>query len=132
MLDSLRDKITAFDPELPLERASTVPAAWYTDADVYALERRAVFGDSWLVAGRAADVSGPGSFLTTEIAGEPILVVRDEAGELRAFSNVCRHRAAPVATEPCGKASRLRCRYHGWTYDLAGRSARCPGVRRRR
>ena len=118
---SLRDKLSVFDPELPLERAGAIPAAWYTDADVYALERRAVFGDAWLVAGRAADVAGPGSFLTAEIAGEPILVVRDEAGVLRAFANVCRHRAAPVATEPCGQASRLRCRYHGWTYDLAGR-----------
>src|SRR5262249_13570119 len=51
---------------------------------------------------------------------------RDEAGVLRAFSNVCRHRAALVATEPCGKASRLRCRYHGWTYDLVGRLRGAP------
>ena len=123
---SLRDKLSVFDPELPLERAAAIPAAWYTDADVYSLERRAVFGDAWLVAGRAADVAGPGSFLTAEIAGEPILVVRDEAGVLRAFANVCRHRAAPVATEPCGQASRLRCRYHGWTYDLAGRLRGAP------
>ena len=126
MTDSLREKLRLFNPELPLERASTIPAAWYTDADVYALERRAVFGDAWLVAGRAADVAGPASFLTAEVAGEPILIVRDEAGVLRAFSNVCRHRAAPVATEPCGKASRLRCPYHGWTYDLAGRLRGAP------
>jgi choline monooxygenase len=126
MTDSLRKKLQHFDPELPLERASTVPAAWYTDADVYALERRAVFGDAWLVVGRAADVAAPGSFLTAEVAGEPILVVRDEAGVLRAFSNVCRHRAAPVATEQCGRASRLRCPYHGWTYDLAGRLRGAP------
>ena len=126
MSDSLRRIVSSFEPETPLERAHTLPAAWYTDAAVLALECRAVFGDSWQVAGRAANVAEPGTFLTTEIAGEPILVVRDEAGVLRAFSNVCRHRAAPVATEPCGKASRLRCRYHGWTYDLAGRLRGAP------
>jgi choline monooxygenase len=126
MTTPLREKLAAFDPEMPLERAHTIPAAWYTDADVYALERRAVFAGSWQVAGRAADVAAPGSFLTAEIAGEPVLVVRDQEGVLRAFANVCRHRAAPVMTEPCGTATRLRCRYHGWTYDLAGRLRGAP------
>jgi choline monooxygenase len=126
MTDSLREKLAAFDPDAPLERAATLPAPWYTDAELYELERSRVFGDSWLVAGRAADVAEPGSFLTADIAGEPILVVRDESGVVRAFANVCRHRAAPVATEPCGRASRLRCRYHGWTYDLAGRLRGAP------
>jgi choline monooxygenase len=126
MTDPLRATLAAFDPDLPLERARTLPAAWYADADVYDLERRAVFADSWLVAGRAADVAAPGSFLTAEIAGEPVLVVRGDDGVLRAFSNVCRHRAAPVMTAACGTATRLRCPYHGWTYDLAGRLRGTP------
>ena len=126
MTDSLTKKLTAFHADLPLEQAHTLPAEWYTDADVYALERQAIFGDSWQMVGRAAEVAEPGSFLTADIAGEPVLVVRDEAGVLRAFSNVCRHRAAPLATESCGKASRLRCRYHGWTYDLTGRLRGAP------
>src|SRR5262249_36965961 len=67
-----------------------------------------------------------GSYLTAEIAGEPIVVVRGEDGILRAFFNVCRHRAAPILNEPCGTASKLRCRYHGWTYDLAGRLRGTP------
>jgi len=122
----LRDILSAFDPALPLERARTIPSRWFHDADLYGLECRAVFGDTWQAAGRAALVAEPGSFLTTEIAGEPILVVRDAEGSLRAFFNVCRHRASPVMTEPSGKASRLRCRYHGWTYDLAGRLRGAP------
>jgi choline monooxygenase len=126
MTTALREKLALFDPELPLERAQTIPAEWYLDAEIYALERRAVFADSWQAVGRAADVADPGSFLTTEIAGEPILVVRDQDGELRAFANVCRHRAAPVMTEPCGTATRLRCPYHGWTYDLTGRLRGAP------
>ena len=78
------------------------------------------------MAGRADQVREPGSFFTVEIAGEPIVVVRDEAGVLHAFSNVCRHRAAQVINQPEGKVTKLRCRYHGWTYDLAGRLRGTP------
>jgi choline monooxygenase len=121
-----RDILADFDPDLPPERARTIPSRWYRDAELYSLECRAVFSDTWQLAGRAALVAEPGSFLTADIAGEPILVVRDAEGVLRAFFNVCRHRAAPVMTELSGKATRLRCRYHGWTYDLAGRLRGTP------
>ncbi len=94
--------------------------------EIYALECRKVFGNSWQYVGRAEQVKEPGSFLTAEIAGEPILVVRDDKGTLRAFHNACRHRAAQVINEPCGHATKLRCRYHGWTYDLAGRLIGTP------
>ena len=126
MSSNLRDKVGLFDPDLPLERARTIPSLWYFDADIYAAERRAVFAATWQVAGRLNQLSEPGSFVTAEIAGEPILVVRDAEGKLRAFFNVCRHRAARVVTEPEGTATRLRCRYHGWTYDLAGRLRGTP------
>src|SRR5262245_26909174 len=126
MTASLRDKLQAFDPELPLERARTIPSSWYFDPEIYGAEGRTVFGSTWQAVGRADQVCRPGSFLTAEIAGEPVLVVRDEAGELRAFANVCRHRAAPLLTAPEGQVTRLRCRYHGWTYDLAGRLRGVP------
>ncbi len=126
MNDSTQKLLTSFDPALPLAQAQTIPSAWYHDTALYALERRAVFGKCWLAAGRAAVVAEPGSFLTTEIAGEPIVVVRDSAGVLRAFFNVCRHRAAPVVVQPEGRATKLRCRYHGWTYDLNGRLSGTP------
>lgn len=111
---------TTFDPALPLELARTVPNTWYFDRDHHARERRRVFGNTWQCVGRAELVADPGGFLTADVAGEPVVVVRGEDGELRAFFNVCRHRAAPVLTEPCGRVAKLRCRYHGWTYDLAG------------
>jgi choline monooxygenase len=126
MPTGLIDKLKAFDPTLPLEKAHTIPNAWYFDPEIYALESRRVFGGSWVVAGRTDQVAEPGSFLTAEIAGEPVLVVRDREGVLRAFSNVCRHRAAQVINEPQGKATKLRCRYHGWTYDLTGRLRGTP------
>ncbi len=115
-----------FDPALPLSRARTVPNTWYTDAAVLAAEREQVFARSWQLVGRADQVSVPGSFVTADIAGEPVLVVRGDDGVLRGFFNVCRHRAAPIRTEPCGHATKLRCRYHGWTYDLTGKLRGTP------
>src|SRR6266545_1544756 len=122
----LIDKLNAFDPTLPLEKAHTIPNAWYFDPEIYALESRRVFGASWVVAGRADQVAEPGSFLTAEIAGEPVLVVRDGQGVPRAFYNVCRHRAAQVINQAQGTVTKLRCRYHGWTYDLTGRLRGTP------
>lgn len=115
-----------FDPSRPLATARTIPNTWYTSPDVAAAERAAVFGSTWQMVGRAEQVATAGSFLTADVAGEPVLVVRGEDGVLRAFFNVCRHRAAPLLNEPCGTATKLRCRYHGWTYDLAGKLRGTP------
>jgi choline monooxygenase len=119
-MESLRQILVEFNPELPLERASTLPASWYRHPDLLDLERRAVFHASWQPVALAHQVAGSGSFATADLLGEPIAVVRDQEGTLRAFANVCRHRGARVLHEPCGQATRLRCHYHGWTYDLAG------------
>ena len=123
---TLVEKIQAFDLDLPLERASTIPAEWYRDGEIEAAEREAVFGRTWLAAGVLDQVCEPETFSTFEIAGEPILLVRDQDRTLRAFANVCRHRAAPLQSDPCGHATRLRCRYHGWTYDLTGQLRGVP------
>jgi len=123
---SLQQLLAAFDASLPLERAKTLPSSWYRSPELAELERRAVFGESWHLVARADQLAGSGSFVTATVAGEPILLVRDEQGTLRGFFNVCRHRAACVVTEPQGTATRLRCRYHGWTYDLAGRLRGTP------
>jgi choline monooxygenase len=126
MTTSLAHTLSSFDPEQPLERARTIPAAWYLDPAVYELEQRTVFGDCWQPAGRLDQLGGPGDFVTARAGADPVLLVRGEDDVLRGFFNVCRHRAARVATEECGRASRLRCRYHGWTYDLAGRLRGVP------
>src|SRR5215203_1972204 len=112
--------IDQYDPNLPLDEASTIPASWYTNEDFYKLELNTVFSLSWQFAARLDQVSQPGEYVTTDIAGEPVVVVRGNDGELRAFFNVCRHHAAAVMTEPEGKAAHLRCPYHGWTYSLEG------------
>jgi choline monooxygenase len=122
----LDDLLPGFDADLPLERARTIPNSWYTAPELAQLEREAVFARTWQMVGRCSLVEKPGDFLTADIAGEPILVVRGEDGTLRAFFNVCRHKAGPLCTEECGSVSKLRCRYHGWTYDLAGRLRGTP------
>jgi choline monooxygenase len=117
--------VSKFDPSIPLDKAHTIPASWYFDRDLYEMERRTVFA-GWQAVARTDQLVEAGSFVTIEVAGEPLVVLRDEAGVLRAFHNVCRHRAAVVVPEPCGKLDKLRCRYHGWTYDLQGRLRGVP------
>ncbi|MFQ3651668.1 MAG: aromatic ring-hydroxylating dioxygenase subunit alpha [Gemmataceae bacterium] len=112
--------MTPFDPTLPLERAHTLPADWYTSGTMAQREGQLLFSNVWLLAGRADQLARPGDFFTCTLAGEPLVFTRDEAGQLHGLVNVCRHRAAKVACAAQGHASMLRCRYHGWTYDLAG------------
>ena len=123
---SLEELLAEFDAGLPLARARSLPSPWYRDARIEALERERVFGKSWQLVARGEELVRPGDFVATEVAGEPLLVLRDDGGDLRAFFNVCRHRAACVVTEPRGNARKLRCRYHGWTYDLRGRLRGLP------
>jgi choline monooxygenase len=109
-----------YDPSLPLELSSTIPSSWYVDKNLYELELQTVFSSTWQLAARLDQLQQPGQYVTTDIAGEPIVVVRGNDGVLRAFFNVCRHHAAAVMTEPEGKSAQLRCPYHGWTYSLEG------------
>ena len=120
MKRSAREIVGEFDPAKPLALASTIPGAWYTDEEIAKLERQTVFSRSWQVVGHAEQVAAPGQYITGEVAGEPVLVVRGQDGVLRGFFNVCRHHAAAVMTETCGTAQRLQCPYHGWTYGLDG------------
>lgn len=117
---SLRELIAGYDQSAPLARASTIPASWYVDSRIAELEARSVFGRTWQLIGRADQVGNAGQFVTASIAGEPVAAVRGSDGILRGLYNVCRHHAAAVLNEPCGRASILRCPYHGWNYGLDG------------
>ncbi|MEQ1474062.1 MAG: aromatic ring-hydroxylating dioxygenase subunit alpha [Candidatus Acidiferrum sp.] len=120
MQRNVQTLLSLYNPENPLDHASTIPSPWYFDESIAELENSAVFGRTWQAVGRADQVGGPGQFLTADIAGEPIVVVRGEDSQLRAFYNVCRHHAAAVVTEPQGCAKQFRCPYHGWTYGIDG------------
>jgi choline monooxygenase len=116
-LDQLRT-----DPRI--EHARPLPGRCYTDPAWLAHERAAVFGRTWNLAAHTDQFPEHGSYASVEVAGEPVVIVRD--GEtLRAYYNVCRHRGGPL-TEACGRQRQFTCRYHGWTYALDGRVLRAP------
>jgi Rieske 2Fe-2S family protein len=104
----------------------TLPAWAYRSPEFFQAERREIFARTWLLVGHVSQLREPGDYVSMTIAGEPIAVVRGKDGELRAFSNVCRHRAARVldGAGNCGKA--MRCPYHGWTYGLDGQLLAIP------
>lgn len=107
---------------------STLPARLYGCPDAWARERTGVFGRAWLFLGHEAEAPEPGDWIATDIAGHRLLMVRGADGALRAFHNVCRHRAGPLVTGAsgnCGKA--LTCAYHGWRYALDGRLRAATG-----
>ena len=117
---SLREVLDSYNDHSPLEESYTIPAAWYVDERIASLERQHVFGGTWQVVARLEQVRRPGQFVTIQLAGEPLVVVRSTDGQLRAFYNVCRHHAAAVVTETEGTAGIFRCPYHGWSYGLDG------------
>jgi choline monooxygenase len=119
-MPAVKDILALYNDQAPLAEASTIPAPWYVDPRIADLEAKTLFSNTWQLVGRAEQLEKPGQFVTTTIAGEPIVVVRGNDHILRAMYNVCRHHAAAVVTEPCGQASILHCPYHGWNYGLDG------------
>jgi len=99
--------------------AWTLPARLYTDSSVFSAEQEQIFARTWQLVGHRRQVEKAGDFFTTQVANEPLLVVRGNDARLRGFFNVCRHRAGPAA-EGCGSRKVFRCVYHGWTYALDG------------
>ena len=113
----------------PFERAHSMPKSLYTSPEFLALEQRHIFARDWLCAGRADSLAQPGDYLTLEITGEPVIVLRDHAGALRAMSNVCRHRMSTLL-QGRGQIRVLTCPYHGWTYNLDGTLRGAPAMTR--
>ncbi|HTR02475.1 MAG TPA: SRPBCC family protein [Thermoanaerobaculia bacterium] len=112
-----------FDADLA--SAATIPSTWYRDPAILEREQDRVFGKTWQLVGHSEQVRLPGDYFTCTVASEPLVVTRAEDGQIRAFSNVCRHRAGPVA-RGAGHRKALMCGYHGWTYSLDGRLQSTP------
>jgi Rieske 2Fe-2S family protein len=107
--------------------AHTLPGEFLTSEAILAEEREKLFAHGWNCVGRAARLAGPGDYFLAEIAGESLIVLRDEAGTTRALFNVCRHRGTRICTEASGRfGATLQCPYHAWTYGLDGRLVGAP------
>lgn len=117
--------LSDYRPTSDLSRASTIPRRWYISPEFLEEERKKIFTNTWQSVGHLQELSRPGDYLACDVQGEPVVITRSQDGELRAFSNVCRHRAHPVAS---GKGNRksLQCPYHGWTYGLNGQLLAAP------
>jgi choline monooxygenase len=110
----------------PIVEACGLPGAAYTDPEFFKLEQKAMFARTWMCLAFASDVPAPGDAIPLMAAGIPLILVRDRAGEIRVFHNVCRHRAAMMVTEPCSNLKQFACPYHAWAYDLDGRLKSTP------
>ncbi|MEZ5934032.1 MAG: ring-hydroxylating oxygenase subunit alpha [Alphaproteobacteria bacterium] len=106
-------------------RSFSLKAEAYTDARWLAFERQAIFSRTWQWVCHAEKLRESGAYVTTQVAGQPICVVRDRSGSLRAFYNVCKHRAHELLHGE-GRTHLILCPYHAWSYNLEGRLVRAP------
>ena len=97
-----------------------LPAAAYIEQEFWEEECRTVFAENWVFAGFAHEIPKPGDVIPITIAGRPILLLRDRAGAVAAFHNVCRHRCLQLVSEPKNTGNLIRCPYHAWAYGLDG------------
>jgi len=114
---------------VPFRMARAMPKSVYTDPGFAEQERAGIFAREWLCVGRAESLAAPGDYLTATLAGEPVIVLRDGAGGIRALSNVCRHRMSTLL-EGRGNVRSIVCPYHAWTYNLDGSLRGAPAMTR--
>jgi len=105
-----------------------LPPEVYSSKDILKMEVEKIFRKEWLCAGHVSELKNPGDYLTFDLVDHPLLVVRDRSDQLRALSNVCRHRSARLV-DGSGSINLLVCPYHGWTYELNGRLRGAPFMR---
>lgn len=122
LVENVRKGETALSPDVLHE-----DVGFYRDPARFASEHQALFRDMPLVACLSSQLPEPGSFRTFDDAGVPMLLARGKDGKVRAFLNICLHRASRIVREECGKASRFTCRFHSWTYDDTGKAIGIPG-----
>jgi phenylpropionate dioxygenase-like ring-hydroxylating dioxygenase large terminal subunit len=112
---------------VPFEKARAMPPSVYTSKNFLKAELDHIFKKGWFCVGRASALPKPGDYLTLDLAEQPILVLRDRFGIIRAMSNVCRHRMSTLL-EGRGNTSSIVCPYHAWTYNLDGSLRGAPAM----
>ena len=113
------------------EEARAMPRDVYVSEAFLQRELNQIFKREWFCVGRSDFFSEPGDYFATELANQPIVVVKDQAESIRAYANVCRHRMSTIVTGS-GRTRTLVCPYHGWTYGLDGKLRGAPGMLKNR
>ncbi len=108
------------------DESYTLPAAAYIDSQIFDLEKETIFFKSWLFAGHTSELSEPGSYVTRQIFDQSVFVIKGTDGEVRAFYNVCSHRAHELLSGS-GQTDRIQCPYHAWSYHINGGVNAIPG-----
>jgi phenylpropionate dioxygenase-like ring-hydroxylating dioxygenase large terminal subunit len=121
-VEALRETVS-----VPFERARAMPTEVYTSPAFVEEELNHIFRKQWFCVGRTDALAQSGDYVTCELAGQPIAVVRDASGGLRALSNVCLHRMSTLL-EGRGNTRRIVCPYHAWTYNLDGSLRGAPAM----
>ena len=125
-LDRLRNDREPWRPR------PTLGGADYTSPEVYQQECEKIWWGDWVCAGRTEEVADAGDYIVRDIAGESVLITRDQDGEMHGFYNVCSHRGTKFVDDIEGTGNVRKafvCPYHAWTYDLAGRLIGTPNVK---
>ena len=129
MAETTEHDAAGADPAAPLLETRSLPASAYSDEQLYEDEMRDVFERGWTLVGHASEVAETGQYVATTIGREPVVVIRGSDGELRALSNVCRHRGSTIVGGAGTARKVFRCPYHAWTYRLDGSLAAAPSAR---
>ena len=112
-----------------IKGAKTLKRKYYLDKKVFNKELKNIFYKNWLCVGRSDDIKNKGNYITYELGGESIIIVRNEKNQLNGFFNVCRHRGTRICNNIKGSLSKtIQCKYHGWTYDLNGNLVGAPNM----
>jgi Rieske 2Fe-2S family protein len=115
--------------EIGTAGAMTLPGRYYTSAEIFAKEHDRIIARRWLCAGREESIKGPGDYFLRPIGADSVIVLREGAGDVRAFHNVCRHRGTRLCESPRGTLPKtIQCPYHAWTYALDGTLVGAPSM----
>ena len=118
---NFRKSVATFQPG-----AETLPQRYFVSPDIFAEELQKIFAANWVLVGHQSQLAEPGDYFLTDVAGESLIITKDQRSTIRAFYNVCRHRGSRLCEEQNGHASTIQCPYHAWTYALDGRLLGAP------
>ncbi|MFL6599438.1 MAG: aromatic ring-hydroxylating oxygenase subunit alpha, partial [Chthoniobacterales bacterium] len=106
--------------------AETLPQRYFVSPEIFAEELQKIFAANWVLVGHQSQLANPSDYFLAEVAGESLIVTKDQRSTIRGFYNVCRHRGSRLCEEQNGHVAAIQCPYHAWTYTLDGRLLGAP------